>query len=141
MRSCSRGSAARSRVSRRRSRCSKRACRTMTTATDDEAAQESGRAQTRHAHRIGLVLTCVLAIAGFFAWSWPLAKSLTTHTLLPAGQQLTQPGAAPSGWGAIFEGDQDVTIWQAVQNARALAGLRLKSLLWQGQCYPMPAAA
>jgi hypothetical protein len=83
--------------------------------------------------RTGLLLAFVLAVAGFLAWSWPLAQHLSTHTL--ALQPVSQGDA---GWTTITANDQNLSFWSAMWNARALARGDVAGVLEQGQCYPMP---
>lgn len=90
--------------------------------------------------RAGLLLSCALAVAGFAWWSWPLAGHLATHTLILAEDPaLTEAQrAARADWDLIVANDQNLSLWGAVDNARALLRGDLRGLLTQGQCYPMP---
>lgn len=90
--------------------------------------------------RAGLLLSCALAVAGFAWWSWPLAAHLATHTLILAEDPaLTEAErAARADWDLIVANDQNLSLWGAVDNARALLRGDLRGLMTQGQCYPMP---
>lgn len=90
--------------------------------------------------RAGLLLSVVLAAAGFAAWSWPLPLHLATHTLAVEDVPFTADDtAAPmTGWELILANDQNLSLWGAVDNARALARGDFAGLMTQGQCWPMP---
>jgi len=92
--------------------------------------------------RAGLALVCVAVIAGFVAWSWPLGRHLSTHTLILEAE-LTKDEDARAGaadWDLIVANDQNLSLWGAADNARSLLRGNWTGLMWQGQCYPMPEA-
>lgn len=86
----------------------------------------------------GLLVTCALTVAGFVAWTWPLATHLSTHTLSRAGA--ADAKTSGDGWELILANDQNLSLWSAADNARALLRGDWLGLVHQGQCYPMPKA-
>lgn len=83
-------------------------------------------------------LTVLLTVAGVALWSWPLPRQLSTHALEVTASPVHRNEA---GWDLILENDQNLSIWGAASNARALAAGDPAALIHQGQCYPAPRAA
>jgi hypothetical protein len=88
----------------------------------------------------GLAFLAVAVLAGFVAWSWPLATRLSTHVLVheSAGSEVASADLTSAGWALILANDQNVSMWGAANNARALLRGDWDGLLQQGLCYPMP---
>ncbi|HXC53350.1 MAG TPA: hypothetical protein VN634_20865 [Candidatus Limnocylindrales bacterium] len=102
----------------------------------------------------GLLLSCAAAVCGFVAWSWPVALHFSTHTPVivsadrpptqAADSDLEKPKAGErtsTDWDLILAGDQSLSLWNTIENARALTSGRWNELLSAGQCYPMPRAS
>src|SRR5205085_7065302 len=105
----------------------------------------------------GLLLSCAAAVCGFLAWSWPLAAHLSTHTLVVVGSTPvaktaaagTAAGAPISAgaaagtpdWDQILANDQSLSLWNTIENARAVTSGHWREILSAGQCYPMPLAS
>jgi hypothetical protein len=100
----------------------------------------TGHANPRGSRASGLLIACTLAVAGFLAWSWPLALHLSTHTLSRVAVGDAAAGTSGGDWDLILANDQNLSLWGAADNARALLRGDWSGLLSQGQCYPMPKA-
>lgn len=89
--------------------------------------------------RLLLASTLAATVAGFVAWTWPLAAHFSTHVPIQAAPLFgAGPGQPPNGWDLILNNDQTLSIWGAAMNARALARGDLRALVDQRQCAPMP---
>ncbi len=86
----------------------------------------------------GLAFVGLAVLGGYAAWSWPLAAHLSTHVLVHESAGETGPDIAAPDFSLILANDQNVSMWGAANNARALLRGDWAGLLRQGLCYPMP---
>jgi hypothetical protein len=102
---------------------------------------QDSRGPSRASQAAGAALACVLAAAGFVAWSWPLVRTIRTDTIVLGTDTVQRDGSAPQAdWSLIMANDQTLSLWGAVENARSMLSGDWQRLVRQGQCWPMPAS-